>query len=135
MAMVGNEIMRLMGENEWDTPNVRRACKGAFEPQANKDLEARQKRAKTDKPFYDLLKAFERHDNTLACVVKDNQYNYESYVFYSNLADERYQENKRLKTQIKSQQTRIRNLKAQLEQEKDEVKKVKKQLRKVKAQL
>lgn len=133
--MSGNLVMMLMGENAWDTPNVRRACKGAFPPQDIQKLEERRKRQVFDKAFYDLLKAFERHDNTLACVVKDNQWNYESCIFYSNLADERYQENKRLKTQIKSQQTRIRNLKAQLEQEKDVVKKAKKQLMKVKAQL
>ena len=44
--MQGAAIFKIMGENGWDTPNVRRACTGAFEPKNESSVVARKKRAK-----------------------------------------------------------------------------------------
>ena len=114
---MNNKIMQLMGRNEWDTPNVRRACKGAFEPQDRLQKEARQKRAKADKPFYNLLKDYRSMAFNLESKLEDTTSRSGTWEHIANhwaeKCEELEEEAKKQKKQIKYQQTRIRNLKKQ----------------------
>jgi len=121
---MNNKIMELMGRNEWDTPNVRRACKGAFEPQDRLEKDARQKRAKADKPFYKLLEemAYQQEKARIEALywfverVKEQEkardWKDTALHWEENCAKLR-EETKKQKTQIKGQKTRIKNLKNQ----------------------
>ncbi len=107
--------MQLMGQNEWDTPNVRRACKGAFEPQNRHQKDARQKRARADKAFYKLLDemtsmaTYLRHKNDY--LVDKGLAEARRTFMWKDQCAELVEEAKKHKKQIKGQQTRIKNLK------------------------
>jgi len=104
LESMNNKIMQLMGRNEWDTPNVRRACKGAFEPQDRLQKDARQKRAKADKPFYNLLKDCNERARELA---REIEHEHDKGIAAQY---EWFHKCEKLEKQIKSQKTRIKNL-------------------------
>jgi len=105
---MNNKIMQLMGQNEWDTPNVRRACKGAFEPQDRHQKDARQKRARADKPFYDLLKEYRSMEFTVDSKFEDLISRVGTLEDMTSYWEEKCG---KLEKQIKGQKTRIKNLK------------------------
>ena len=111
---MNNQIMQLMGRNEWDTPNVRRACKGAFEPQDRHQKDARQKRARADKPFYQLL---DEMKSQLEKAHSMTDYYFHGWMakhvslhMWKDQCAELVEEAKKHKKQIKGQKTRIKNL-------------------------
>ena len=103
--------MQLMGQNEWDTPNVRRACKGAFEPQDRHQKDARQKRARADKPFYKLLDDMARERRRSDYFFHEWLAENDIVHMWKDQCAELVEEAKKQKRQIKGQQTRIKNLK------------------------
>ncbi len=137
--MPSEEALTVMGKKGWDTPNVRRAFTGAFNPRApmavgelpgqwkarvDADIEKRKERAEEDKIRYQNIELWARYR------ARDQMADMQALnvtVMKARLEVAK----KKFGRQIKGLKTRTRNLRAKVAAKDTEIRKLKAKVRKL----